>query len=333
MLFSIHDAAVNAGERVYNALDLIIARVESAIHEIEIPSADLLQESEWYKSCRADRRKMLEQIAQSQAYRTKSLEGPHLRQIDVGDEASAICAQALAYTPLTILLENGFSDGALVNAAIEVVAKPQTIELCFGRSALADPPALELVGGGGHGELLKLLALRLNEAKERNRPCRLLVVTDSDGEWPGDVKDHALTIRKTCRDHSVPCPNLSKRTAENYIPDAIWKEWAADPARTAARPMVAALLSLSSAQRDYVNMGKTNDAPWDAQKANVALVFADVLPETEAVLKAANLKGRGTSMSIYLLKTYKAVLTSQVFKSRDSQDELLSLVRQIENEL
>ena len=333
MLFSIRHEAMNGGEPVYNALDQILARVEGDIHEVEIVDADLLQESDWYNSCRADRRKLLEQIAQASAYRTPSLRGPHLRRVEVSDEASAARARALAFTPLTVLLENSFSDGALVKAAIKTVAKPQTVELCFGASSRTDPAALEMVSGGGHGELLKLLGQHLTEAAERQRPPRLLVVADSDGEWPGDVKQHALNIRAECFARSVPCPPLNKRTAENYIPDAVWSAWAAQPAHTSARPAVAALLGLSSAQRDHVKMGGTNDAPWDATQANVTALFAGVSVATEDALKAANLKGKGTNMAIFLLETHSAALTPQALHSRDQQDELLTLVRQIEDEL
>lgn len=333
MLFSIHESAVNAGERVYNALDNILARAEASVHEIEFRAADLLEDGEWYKSCRTDRRKLLQKIAQSSIYQVRPSEGPHFRQIDISDEMSAERAQAIAYTPLTLLLENSFSDGALVKAAINTFGKPETIELCFGAVSLLDPTALELLSGGGHGELLKLLEQRLGEAVKRNRPPRVLVVADSDGEWPGEVKTHAQTIRSECLKQNIPCPPLNKRTAENYIPDSIWQALANDPTKKASIPMVNALFALSPTQRDHVKMGNQNELPWDAKNTNAERLFSGVPQPVVDALKNYNLKGKGKSMVIFLLETYKASLTADGLISRDSQGELLSLVRQIENEL
>ncbi|MFS8065211.1 MAG: hypothetical protein ACMG6S_02445 [Byssovorax sp.] len=209
MLFAIQPAAMNGTEAVLDALDAIIARTEDEVHKAEVIQADQLENSRWYSSSRADRRKLLEQIAATSIYPALRTQGPHLRRVEVSDEASAARARGIAYTPLLVLAENDVSDGALVDAALRVFGAPTTIELCFGAPSKIDPPAFQIESRGGHGELPKLIATRLAEAIERKRPARLVVVTDSDGEWTGDVKDHAVNIRGLCAAQKIPCPPLS----------------------------------------------------------------------------------------------------------------------------
>jgi hypothetical protein len=254
MLFAILPAAMDGAETVLDALDALVARAADDVHELAILQADDLENSRWYVSSRPDRRKLLEEIAQATLYRAPRTQGPHLRRIEVGDEASAAQARNMAYAPLLVLTENAISDGALVEAALRTFGAPKAIELCFGAPSRLEPPSFQIDSRGGQGELKKLIVARLAEAASRERPPRLVVVTDSDGEWPGEVKAHAQEIRDMCTDQGVPCPPLNKRTAENYIPDAVWRAWVAVRERTNARPAIEALLRLSPEQRDHIHI-------------------------------------------------------------------------------
>jgi hypothetical protein len=160
-----------------------------------------------------------------------------------------------------------------------------------------------------------------------------VVITDCDGEWVGDVKAKAQEIRDMCSSAAVPCPPLNKRTAENYIPDAAWRAWAAEPQYTNGSPAVDALLRLSYHQRDHVNIGRANTDPWDSSKPAAASLFADVSIQDRELLKAGRLKGRGSSAIASILETHKSVLTAAEFQARDNQGDLEAVVRCIEDGL
>lgn len=331
MLFEVHATAMDGAEGVLDALDQILGRVEDDVHEMAIVDADQIEASRWYQSSRSDRRKMVDEIARVSMHRSPRSRGPHAKKADVTDEDSAACAERIALTPLLVLAENDVSDGALIEAALRTFGARETLHLCFGPPSKLDPPSFQIESRGGHGELKKLIEKRLEDANERGRPARLVVVTDSDGEWVGDVKDHALAIRGQCAGKGIPCPPLNKRTAENYIPDGVWRAWAALPEHTSARPAVDALLRLSPAQRDHVNMDK--GAPWNPANINAAALFQapSVSAADEALLQQANLKGKGNTMVILALRSHPS--TPGDLSARDQNGDLKNLVRNIEDEL
>ena len=336
MLFVIHPQAMNGDEAVLDALDSILARTESEVHDMEIIDADLLEDSDWYKTSRQLRKKILEEVAQVSVYSTSRKRGPHLHRTQVCDANSATCARNIANTPLSVLVENDFSDGALVEAAIRVLAGMKTVALCFGDASQLDPPAFQIESGGGHGELPKRLRKHLAEAAKRGRPPRLVVIGDSDGEWQGDVKGHAVSIRAECHGSKIPCPPLNKRAAENYIPDAVWHAWAAE--YPDMKPAVDALLRLSLEQRDYVKIGGANDEPWNRKTQEVAALFNDVVNRDYNLLKHADLKGKagkdkGAKMTIFSLIDHHKALTPSAFKTRDRFEDIQTMVNQIEDEL
>jgi hypothetical protein len=276
---------------------------------------------------------MLEKCAQALLYRSPRTRGPHLRRIEVTDEATATNACGIAHTPLHVLLENADSDGALVKFALMLFSNAETWELCYGAGALRTPPAIVIESRGGHGELKKLLVARVKEAVDRGLEPRIVVVTDSDGEWVGDVKDHAKGIRKECATHRVPCPPLNKRSAENYIPDAVWIASSAGLQGTAMRPTVEALLRLSYQQRDHVRFETSNTAPWDPSKPNVAALFAGVLAADHDLLMKAGLRAAASKALAFALETRVATLGRAEIESRDRDGDLEALARCIEDGL
>ena len=197
MVFAIKKEAMNGPERVLNLLDSVLARVEGEVHEMEIADADFLESSAWYDSCRRDRRKMLEKVAEALLHRAPRSRGPHLRRIEVTDEGTAQYARSMANTPLTLLVENSESDGALVKAALKAFSSSATCELCLGFGALQAPKAFSIDSGGGYGELTKRFAQYLKEAGARGVDPRIIVMTESDGEWIGDVKNYVRACQKS----------------------------------------------------------------------------------------------------------------------------------------
>ena len=108
---------------------------------------------------------------------------------------------------------------------------------------------------------------------------------------------------------------------------------AADPDCKITVADVDALLRLSSEQRDYMSLEKTDVGPWDLNKREVAELFRGVRDPDYLVLKKAHLKGRGKHMRIFSLQKYDASLTAEAFQGRDKNNDLLAIVQSIENEI
>ena len=331
MRFVLERAVMNGPETVLDKLDDLLARVEDEVHEIDIIDADLLEESAWFTSSRQTRREILQRIAQTSVHRSARTSGPHLRCVNVSDEATVKIARHLAYTPLHVIVENFSSDGALVKFAIAKSGTPEIKKLCLDSGASATPPAFQLESPGGHGEILKLLDKRLDEAAARGIPPRVLVVTDSDSEWPGDIKSHAQNIQNKCVSAGAPCVILTKRTAENYVPDVIWKAWAADHPRSSAA--VDALIRLSHEQRDHVNIDKGNSPPWNTSSPGAQSLFSNVSAEDEGHLRKASLKGRGETAISFILDKYASLCTTVALSARDQKADLKAVLQMITDEL
>ena len=177
MRFIIKRSALQGNEATQNALDAVLGRVEDGVHILEIPDADLLEESNWYKSSRSDRQKLLQEIA-SEGLRTNvRSHGPHLKNLEIFDESSAVVGRHIAHTPLQVLVENDISDGALVQSALRILATAEVQEICFGAPNLLSPPALQIESRGGVGELKKLIKAKLIESQKNGRPP-LLICTE-----------------------------------------------------------------------------------------------------------------------------------------------------------
>lgn len=331
MLFIVEESAINSTDAIYDHLDQIVSRVEQGVHELHIEAADLLTDSAWYSSCRSGKKKLLDEVARSSAYRGKGASGPHNIHHHIRCEKSARRARNDAYTPLTILLENRFTDGALVKASLHVLATSEAKEICLGEPAQIEPPSVVFTSSGGNGEICKIIDQHIEESIARNRSVRLVVITDCDGEWPGDVKQHAKDIKDYCQKNSIPCPNLKKRTAENYIPDIIIAEWS--KICKANKNAAQCLISLTPEQRDHVNFGKSSDPPWDTNKPQVSALYLNVQPSAFKILTDTSTKGKGKGFTVLLMEKHRNPITPASIRQRDPGGELQSMVRAIEEQL
>lgn len=333
MLFEIRDGVLNGTEQVLGYLDSLLMRVEDEVHILEIIDADVLESSRWYQSSRPSRRKLLEEIAATTLYQSHPKHGVHSKRILVDTPESSFKAKQLANAPLQVILENDISDGALIRAAIHVFGSNAAKKLCFGPPSKLDPSPISFESGGGEGEVLKKVSQSIQRAQERARDVRAVVVADSDGEWVGDVKVHAVRIRNGCAEKGIPCPPLNKRSAENYIPDVIWKTLFSDAINDAAMgPVLGALFRLTSEQRDHIKMA-SGGASWNENDPAVAALFSNVSEKDKELLSKGNFKGKGESMRTLAMETHIGLVTAAHLLERDPNQDLLTVVQHIENEL
>jgi hypothetical protein len=161
-------------------------------------------------------------------------------------------AAKLAYKALLVLVEDKESDGLLVKVAVTAHGHAETKRLWEHKPTTG--VAVDIVHGGGTGGLQKELERLVREAREEALPARLVVMTDSDARWPGDLSAKARSIEQRCTSKGVSLVVLSCRNAESYIPDAVLLRWAAEPSRAAAQRQVEALTRLTAEQRDHYRM-------------------------------------------------------------------------------
>lgn len=333
MTFSITPTAMNASESSLDKLDALLKRIEEDVHKMEITEADLLEETLWFQTSRPDRRLLLMKIATTMIHRSPRFHGPHVQRYEVRDEGTAAQACEAAYTPVYILLENDDSDGRLVKFALMAFANHETFDLCYGTGQSRMPKACEIESRGGAGELPKLIKKRADEAAARGIAPRIVVAADSDGEWPGDIKQHAQEIRDTCISRGIACPPLNKRASENYVTDGVWTSWASQPEQTKIRPAIEALMRLSAVQRDHVKLDRSNTAPWTKAETRAATLFSNVSTGDETLLMTASLrKAAANAMDLALGNGLAASIRADIL-IRDPAGELETLARRIEDYL
>ena len=327
MRFRVGLPGLDGADSTLHALDGVLRRVELGVHLLELPDADLLEAHPWYQAGTGARQKMLMEAARETTYApAQGGGGPHARVHEVADPVSAARAERLANTPLTVVVENDASDRALLNATVRALGPAPLVRLW---DLEVDPPAVDVSGPGGNGEVMKKVQRLCEEARRRDRPARIFVLVDSDGEVPGERKTSPATVLDGCGSVGVPVHVLRKRTAESYIPDGVWRSLAAAHRATLEGP-VAALLCLGPAQRDHVNLDK--GAPWNPTNAAAAALFAGVSAEDERQL-TANLKGRGETMRILALVQPEHAPDADDLRARDGAGELDMLLAMIAAEL
>ena len=219
-------------------------------------------------------------------------------------------------TPLYLLMENRNTDGTFLDAVLDVLSPPDLKEL-LGHS----PPPLHKDSPGGNGELPKLIDEYISEAEASGHPVRIVVFTDSDARFPGDVQTNPQLVKRRCEETGTPFCLLKKRNIENYIPDEVFDSWCAPPSRTAGRPFVAALKNLSTTQRDYFYL---KDGLRKAKSLEEDSFYDSISEEDKRTLESGF---QGEPIS--LLRSERESLTAEAFRHRDGEGELDGLVRLI----
>ncbi len=316
MRINFHENVLNNGDH-FKYLDRILTRITDGAHDWQIDDVDAIASSEWCQELKPYEREVFEKAAREASY---PYTGLFCRQLqvcdDVQNENQLAPSKAAHFVtqPLTILMENRSTDGALLSIVLEFLAPHQLWQL-------HQHPHLGMIdffSGGGIGEIPKTIADKIAQANNAGIPARLLVFTDSDGLFPGDIHKNAQIVKTKCAQEGIPCCILQKRAIENYIPDVIFKEHAKRLENTAQKKRIDVLLAMTVEQRDHFSIkngfGKENNAD-----------LFDGMNDDE---RQAWSKGLGDEV-IHWLEKYKSALTAEALKERDHHGDLTKIMLMI----
>ncbi len=314
----------------WDDLERLRLRIVEEVHILELPDADELEDSGWFRGLRPHQREHLRRLVRAGSYEARPGPGEvHSRTIVIGTDLDVRRAVRLAHETLLVLVENVNTDGILVKAAVAAHGSEELRRL-WSLESLTGPP-VKLHSRGGTGELLKEVKAICGAAGTAGIPPRLVVVTESDKRWAEDASQKATEIDRDCRNLGVPCLVLGCKSIENYIPDAAFDAWVSDISRTTMRPAIAALKRLSSAeQRDHFPMkGKTAQSRGFAAvdrpgaPAELQHLFAGVPQADRDALRS------GFRDDIICLLDVTPPLTAADLDSRDTRGELRRVVAMI----
>ena len=250
MRFELHAPATMGDDRALTKLDELLSRVEDGVHTLVFEAPEAVEQSQWYQQLRQYRQEFVRRLIQAQ-----DLLQPPSAVVTVKSSQDVVEARELAYTPLTILVENEFSDGALIRAAVEAHASPE-VKDTWERGQNVQPRGWTFIGTSGSGQLPK----KIDDLCRGQPNRRVLAVGDSDEELPirlrpPATKPKSAAVEEAARRNGISCFVLPLREIENYLPDEFWKEWLKeDPVRAKYKSPIAALMQLSPDQRDYIDM-------------------------------------------------------------------------------
>lgn len=334
MRFVVDTTALNGSEEVLRLIDRLVDRVADEVHRIEVPSADLLQDSAWYQGARPILRKIVTSAVAVPPKTSTLPRGPHARQIKVFDPDSARVAEKLAHVPLTILVEDREADGVFLELLVEEIGSPELRSL-WTRGKDVTPPAIEFENPAGLGAMPQRVERAADDARNQGRPLRCFVLCDSDARWPED-RDHQsyrpiASLREACRNHSIALHVLQKRSAENYIPDAVFEALRADPDYASKTDRLDAFLRLKPMQRDHFPI---KDGLSDVERtAALAAGLYDSGDEAALNLLRERLLPKRPRPFLLLSEERRASFSSDGLRSRDGNGEIDTLLEAIAQEL
>jgi hypothetical protein len=305
-----------------DALDRLLHRVIDEVHHLIVLDAEHLEQTAWFQGLRPHRKELVRSVVYAVAFMTPG------RRLVVGNDLSLPAAAKLAYKALQVLVEDKQSDGRLVKVAVNTYGHAETKRLWEHKPTTG--VAVDILHGGGNGGLQKELERIVREAHEETLPARLVVMTDSDARWPGDISAKARSIEQLCIIHAVPFVVLSCRNAESYIPDAVLLRWAEEPNRAGAQKQVEALTRLTVEQRDHYRM-KGGHGMREADRADAPAKQRALYASVPAADRAA-LRGFHDKI-ISILKKDDPQLTASELDARDLRGDLRTLVSIIEEAL
>lgn len=334
MRFIVHADVLNSDDTVLTLLDRLVDRLADGVLRVEVPDADLLQESSWYQNARTTRRKVLTSALATPPRIAQSERGPHLRSVDLLDLDSAKLADRLAHTPFRVLVEDRESDGVLLDILVEELGWPELQEY-WSRAREITPRATEIVTAGGKDSIPGRIERMIRDAEEENRPPRLFVLCDSDARWPGDSSEDfqrtILAVRQACAKHGVPHHIWQKRASENYIPDQVFEAGRDQPYNSGNTARFNAFLGRSREQKDYFPI---KDGLQEGER-NLATVAGLYQPaeESELELLETRLFPKRPRLLRRLNEELRSAFTAEGLRLRDGNGELDDLLATISLEL
>jgi len=307
----------------WHHLDRILATVDDGWHEWQIDDPDLFEASPWLRGGnRPLIRKVFEQAAVRSAYPRAAKLHRTIWLVSLGAKPGALAPSAAARffgQPLHIYVENRFTDGLFLDAVMDMLAPDEFRGYLCG----CEVSPIDYDGGGGFGELPKIIEAHVQKHAALGLPPRAVAFADSDARFPGDISTGAQTIAQSCQTHGIACLILSKRAIENYIPDEVLQGWAAEPSNHAARPLVAAICRFTPEQRDHMAMKKRLPQKFATEEEQV--LYAGVAEPDAAFLRQHSFNDD----LIERLRTHKCHLSAKALRHRDGKGELDRLVDMI----
>lgn len=313
------DAVTDATK--WTLIDRILQRIEDGAHEWDVDNPEELEKTDWLSQVRPPHRELFEGAAKKSAYPNQ---GPYQRKIVVSSvphegELSPSKAAIFLDRPLFVLMENQFTDGVLLDCALNFLGSPASQKLHQNRPY----KLIKYVNAGGNGEIPKHVRDQLQEALSLGVPPRFIVFTDSDGKFPGETNREAENIRKICQENDIQYCILSKRAIENYIPNEVFLHWAGKIENKSFSNLINEITDLSTEQRDHFPL-KTG---WNESKVHLPL-YENISAESKGTLS----RGLGTDL-IKWLETYKDAITVEGLRNRDQQGDLDFIVKIINEEI
>jgi hypothetical protein len=325
--FALAAEVLDADEPSLALLDRLVDRIATEIHDLELREAHLLQESAWYRGARATRQKLV--LAALATPPTKESTG---KRLEITDHEALAVAERLAYSALHVLVEDRESDGELLETLVEELGDPD-FRAKWKRASTVTPPGVEIENAGGGGQIPDRVTRHCEDALAAGRPLRLFVIRDRDARWPDDTRNERdlATLRKICENCGAYLHVLRKRSAENYIPDAVFAACRELPQNERKRPIFEAFLRRSRIQRDYfpVKSGLTPSELKDgmvhglydeSERADLELLCNRLFPKRPRPLKL-------------LRKEQRPAFTADGLRERDGDGELDELVDALSREL
>lgn len=334
MRFCVHVAVLNGDDAVLALLDRLVDRLAEGVHRVDVPEADLLQDSRWYGQARSTRRKVLTSALASPPRSQAKHCGPHTKTISLTNLESAKRADKLAHAPLVILVEDREADGVLLDILVAELGWPELLQL-WEASKRTTPRAVEIDTAGGKDAIPQRVQRLVQNAHEEERPPRVFVICDCDKRWPGDEEPSRvrplLAVQSACASHDVPFHIWQKRSAENYIPDRVFQEAKDDLRNRRKSEHFNALLRRSKSQRDHFPV-KDGLNPSERQAAINAGLYSPS-EEDDLLLLEERLFPKRPRPLLLLEKERRKSFTAAGLRTRDGHGELDALLQAIAEEL
>lgn len=310
----------NADDLTLRLLDQIIDRVEDGVHRIEIKGADRLKESDFYLKARPGRQRFLLGAA-SRIPTHRASRRTHLGDVVIDSPAAVIEARKIAYTPLTLLVEDREADGVLIEIIINKLASPEMREL-WDFAFKATPAGIEITTAGGVNAMPQRISRILSEANI-NKALRLIVICDSDNRWPLDPKNLSQNsideIKNLCVSSNIRFHVLKKRTAENYIPDEVFIAASKFHGNLSHKPRFLALLERTALQRDHFPV---KDGMSDAERESVVEAgFYSAAEIAHLDLLKERLFPKRPRLMLTVHREYLDTITAAGLRARDGSGE------------
>jgi hypothetical protein len=333
--FILHATALEGDDELLRLIDRLVDRAADEVHRVEVPDADLLQDSGWYTSARQTRRKIITAAVAVPPRQHVDPYAPHSKQFEVRHLDDARIADKLAHTPLTILVEDREADGVLLDIFVEELGSPE-LRFLWKRGQEVTPRAFEFENSGGINAMPQRIERAVNDANGEGRPIRIFVICDSDQRWPGDnglgrSQTSIDSLRQNCAALSIPLHVLQKRNAENYIPDDVVEAMRDDQRNIRQVDRFNALLRRSPSQRDHFPV-KDGLSDVERMGALAAGLYTPV-EEPDLDLLKDRLFPKKPRPLLRLKDERRANFTGPGLRIRDGKNEIDILLNTISREL